>query len=69
MTVRNEIAVRVNDQIDYRGVGRRVRGSFRGALRDYGLSRGQIDRVIADIDCGREVAVQIGSHTHYFIAL
>ena len=66
---RKNLGVRLNDGINYEIVGQRKRGSFRSAMREYGLSRSQIDRVIADIDCDRDVAVRIRHHVHHFAAL
>lgn len=66
---RQNVGVRLNDGIQFEIIGKRFRGSFRKALRDYGMEKKDIDRVILDLDCDREVAIQTGRHTHYFRAL
>lgn len=66
---RENVGVVWNDGIQYEVIGKRHRGSFRKALRDYGMEKKEIDRVIDDLDCDRDVAIQRGSHTLHFRAL
>lgn len=69
MAHREQVGVVVNDGIQYEIIGKRYRGSFRKALRDYGMERKDIDRVILDLDCDRDVTIRAGSHDFHFRAL
>lgn len=66
---RQEVGVVWNDGIQYEIIGKRSRGSFRKALRDYGMEKKEIDLVIDDLDCDRDVSIRRGSHTMHFRAL
>lgn len=61
---RQEVGHLMNDGIQYEIIGKRHRGSFRKALRDYGFDKKQIDRVIDDLDCDRDVMI-VGERGHH----
>jgi hypothetical protein len=67
--MRDDLGVVMNDRNAYEIIGKRKRGSFRSALRAYGLTAGQIKLVVDDLDCGRDVTVRNGGHDHHFRAL
>ena len=67
--MRDNLGVVMNDRLTYEIIGKRRRGSFRAALRAYGLTASQIKLVIDDIDCDRDVTVRSGGHDHHFRAL
>ena len=54
---RDELGMVMNDGQTFTRIGKRKDGSFRSALKRYGFDRKDIDRVIADLDCDREMTI------------
>lgn len=66
---REQVGVAINDGLQYDIIGKRHRGSFRKALRDYGIDKKKIDLVIDDLDCDRTVTIYSGRIRYHFAAL
>jgi hypothetical protein len=59
---RRQLGVRWDDQLDYEMIGNKVHNSFRGAMTRYGMEKVEIDRVIDDINCDRDVTIIRSGH-------
>jgi hypothetical protein len=68
--LRKELGLIVGDGVTYEIIGKRFRGSFRKALRDYGFDKSEIAEVIVALDNDeRDVTLRRGSYTFRLAAL
>lgn len=69
MSARTQLGHLINDGVTYDIIGERKNGSFRSALRKFGFTKSQIDRVLPDLDCDRDVIITERGHKHHLRAL
>lgn len=63
---RQNLGLRMNDELNYETIGKRKNGSFKSALRAYGLDNAQIKEILDKVDDDKEVTAHWRGHRWHF---